>query len=77
MNTNMIPVPSQTKRPTASTPRTDSTTFLDQFKGDFVRMIYLHGHTHGHTHTLVEFSRAMDEYFKQVYKEFGHKHEVR
>ena len=76
MNTNMIAVPSQTKRPTASTPKTQSTKFLAQFKGDFVRMLYLHGHTHGHTHTLVEFFRAMDEVFKQVYNEWDMEHEI-
>lgn len=77
MNTNMRPVPSQTKKSTASTPRTESTQFLSQFKGDFVRILYLHGHTHGHTHTLIEFSRAIDELFKQEYKELGFKHEAR
>ena len=40
-------------------------------------MLYLHGHTHGHTHTLVEFSRAIDEVFKQVQKEFDMRHEIR
>ena len=36
-------------------------------------MLYLHEHTH----TLVEFSNAMDEVFKQMYKEFEVKFEIR
>ena len=59
--------------PIVSTPRTPFTAFLRQFIGDFLRMLYLHGHTH----TLVEFASAMDGVFKEVHKEFDIKHEVR
>ena len=69
----MLPSTAQNKRPNVSTPRTPYTVFLRQFIGDFLRMLYLHGHTH----TLVEFASAMDEVFKEVHKEFDIKYEVR
>ena len=69
----MLPSTAQNKRPNVSTPRTPYTVFLRQFIGDFLRMLYLHGHTH----TLVEFASAMDEVFKEVHKEFDINYEVR
>ena len=63
----------QSKRPNASTPRTPRTKFLHQFIGDYLRMLYLHGHTH----TLGEFARAIEEVFKQAHREFGYTNEVR
>ena len=69
----MVPPTAQKKGPNVSTPRTPYTVFLRQFIGDFLRMLYLHGHTH----TLVEFASAMDEVFTEVHKEFDIKYEVR
>ena len=69
----MLSSTAQSKRPNVSTPRTPYTVFLRQFIGDYLRMLYLHGHTH----TLVEFASAMDEVFKQLYREFDIQCEVR
>ena len=69
----MVPPTIQKKGPNVSTPRTPYTVFLRQFIGDFLRMLYLHGHSH----TLVEFASAMDEVFTEVHKEFDIKYEVR
>ena len=73
LTANMLSSKAQRKRPNVSTPRTEYTKFLRQFIGDYLRMLYLHGHTH----TLVEFASAMDEVFKQVYREIGIINEVR
>ena len=73
LNANMVTPTAQKTGPNVSTPRTPYTVFLRQFIGDYLRMLYLHGHTH----TLVEFASAIDEVFQEVHKEFDIKCEVR
>ena len=48
----------------SSIPRTPSTAFLYQFRGDLLRFIYLHKHKH----TLLEFTDAMNKVFEEIYK---------
>ena len=56
-----------------SVPKTPSTAFLYQFRGDLLRIIYLHQHNH----TLMEFKGAMDKVFEEIHKVHNVMTEVR
>ena len=56
-----------------SVPKTPSTSFLYQFRGDLLHIIY----RHQHNHTLMEFKSAIDKVFEEIHKAHNVKIEVR